>query len=574
MRSEANAIGKEVISQNLKNNAYKHYAKKKDRRNYDIDNIFKYNEYSYANFITRDEFSRDKDRILFSRAFRRLEHKAQIYSHERGDHFRTRLTHTLEVLQIARSIARNLGLNEDLTEAITLGHDIGHTPFGHQGERILDEVMSGETDLSGKLLYKINYGGFKHNFNSLKVLDRIESKYDNIDGLNLTWQVLEGILKHTRITRSSKTWDLERYIMKDPNNREFNYLLIDSMKYHFSITLEGQIVAIADEVTQRQHDLDDGMRDIKLDLRFEDVYKEIIKYINNILLDVNSNEINTEYIDQLLSLKMRLEAREKSTNDRYKKSALVRDIIEYFICDITLASNNNIVKAKPEDIMEDNGRTTFKKKLIDFSNIGYKLNDKLEKYIKYKILNSYEVNRFDGKSSFIIRQLFKAYYSNPRQMERDALHKLNLMIAKNSEIHEMKLPDFEGKSGYELKIKDISFQESDPNEVDALINYLKLNIDILELNFPGDPKNPNIFYAYNECTRQGNKGIYLSKERINEINGCSIEKIERESNGKENFLFIKCMLEDHYAFLSVICDYISGMTDNFAKYEYNQLYQV
>ena len=141
----------------------------------------------------RNEFARDRDRIIYSTAFRRLEHKAQVYSHEKGDHYRTRLTHTLEVTQIARGISRNLGLNEDLTEAIALGHDIGHTPFGHAGEEVLDKIMRGEDDLGGKFKYNIDYGGFKHNFNSLKILDVIERKYENEKGLNLTWQVLEGI---------------------------------------------------------------------------------------------------------------------------------------------------------------------------------------------------------------------------------------------------------------------------------------------------------------------------------------------------------------------------------------------
>jgi len=175
---------------------YKQIPNKESRRNNRIDDLYHFNQYSESNFISRSEFSRDRDRILFSRAFRRLEHKAQIYSHERGDHFRTRLTHTLEVLQIARNISRYLGLNEDLTEAITLGHDIGHTPFGHEGERVLDQILSGKSGYK-ELHHKINYTGFKHNFNSLKVLDKIENKYDKESGLNLTWQVLEGILKPT-----------------------------------------------------------------------------------------------------------------------------------------------------------------------------------------------------------------------------------------------------------------------------------------------------------------------------------------------------------------------------------------
>ena len=118
-------------------------------------------------------------------------------------------------MQIARGIAKNLGVNEDLTEAIALGHDIGHTPFGHAGEEVLDKIMRGEDDLGGKLKYKINYGGFKHNFHSLKILDVIESKYENEEGLNLTWQVLEGILKHTKIKKNKKTWDLSRFVKKE-----------------------------------------------------------------------------------------------------------------------------------------------------------------------------------------------------------------------------------------------------------------------------------------------------------------------------------------------------------------------
>jgi dGTPase len=136
--------------------------------------------------IERSEFTKDRDRILFSRPFRRLQHKAQVFSNETGDHYRTRLTHTLEVSQIARSLARYLDANEDLVEAIALGHDIGHTPFGHQGERVLDEVMSGEDKL-GLIKYPLNFGGFKHNFNGLRVLDVVQSKFEDYEGLNLSW---------------------------------------------------------------------------------------------------------------------------------------------------------------------------------------------------------------------------------------------------------------------------------------------------------------------------------------------------------------------------------------------------
>lgn len=141
----------------IRNKIKERYAQKPSStdRKLDFDEEF-------PDFVVRNEFSRDRDRIIFSKAFRRLEHKAQVYSHEKGDHYRNRLTHTIEVTQIARSIARNLGLNEDLTEAIALGHDIGHTPFGHQGENVLDKIMRGEDDLGELLNYKLDYGGFKH----------------------------------------------------------------------------------------------------------------------------------------------------------------------------------------------------------------------------------------------------------------------------------------------------------------------------------------------------------------------------------------------------------------------------
>lgn len=189
---------------------------------------------------TRDEFTRDKDRILHTKAFRRLQHKAQVHSYEKGDHYRTRLTHTLEVNQISRGLASNLHLNDKLAEAIALGHDIGHTPFGHAGEKILDEIMRGKEDFDGKLL-KIDYGGFKHNFNSAKILDIVEKEYLDERGLNLTWQVLEGIIKHTRIIKKGKTWNWKRFVKTPEFLEEFLYnpQNMDENNYQlFSVTLE------------------------------------------------------------------------------------------------------------------------------------------------------------------------------------------------------------------------------------------------------------------------------------------------------------------------------------------------
>ena len=402
-----------IIEQN-----YKQVPNKNSRRNNSIDDEYHFNRYSYSNFISRSEFSRDRDRILFSRAFRRLEHKAQIYSHERGDHFRTRLTHTLEVLQIARNISRYLGLNEDLTEAIALGHDIGHTPFGHEGERVLDQILSGKAEYK-ELKYEINYTGFKHNFNSLKVLDEIEKKYDNESGLNLTWQVLEGILKHTRIKRNNELWcDIDRFLL-NLSNSKFNIKFENLLNYEYSVTLEGQVVAIADEIAQRQHDLDDGMRDSGLGLNYDDIFKEVKKYIIEIL-NSHRDESEHHFVDLLKNLRDILDIRDKGTNV-YKRNTIIRDIIEYFICDVTLMSFKNIAEMAEDCLITEEDYKFFGRKLITYSQLGIELDKKLDQYIKNRIVNSNEVNKFDGKANYVIKRLFKAYYSNPRQMSKYAL---------------------------------------------------------------------------------------------------------------------------------------------------------
>lgn len=193
----------------------------------------------------RTALQRDRDRVIHSRAFRRLKHKQQVFLISEGDHYRTRLTHTLEVSQLSRTMARALGLNELLVEAIALGHDLGHAPFGHIGEVLLNNVLSGKDDLEGLLSAK-NYGGFKHNYQCLRVVDKIEKKYE-FDGLNLTSYVREGILKHTRLLK---------------NEISYPEFIFDGLNFEIdnAITLEGQVVAICDEIAQRTHDLEDGIR--------------------------------------------------------------------------------------------------------------------------------------------------------------------------------------------------------------------------------------------------------------------------------------------------------------------------
>lgn len=191
---------------------------------------------------TRSEFQRDRDRIIHSTAFRRLQHKTQVFLHHEGQHFRTRLTHTLEVSQIARSIARALRLNEDLAEAVALAHDLGHTPFGHAGERVLAEKMA-------------PWGGFDHNVQALRVVTLIENRYAEHDGLNLTWETLEGILKHNGPVVGSASkhgQNIDAALDAIP-------VSCDLMPETYA-SLEAQVAAIADDIAYNAHDIDDAAR--------------------------------------------------------------------------------------------------------------------------------------------------------------------------------------------------------------------------------------------------------------------------------------------------------------------------
>jgi dGTPase len=198
--------------------------------------------YEEAESMSRSEYQRDRDRVIHSAAFRRLQHKTQVFVYHEGDHYRTRLTHSIEVSQIARSIARTLGLNEDLAEALALAHDLGHTPFGHAGEDALDAAMSA-------------YGGFDHNAQTLRILTLLESRYAAFDGLNLTWETLEGIVKHNG-----------PLIPTHGGGREAisDYILAYDAEFPLELTTfasaEAQAASLADDIAYNNHDIDDGLR--------------------------------------------------------------------------------------------------------------------------------------------------------------------------------------------------------------------------------------------------------------------------------------------------------------------------
>ncbi len=190
---------------------------------------------------TRSPYQRDRDRIIHSGAFRRLKHKTQVFVYHEGDYYRTRLTHSLEVAQIARSLSRFLGLDEDLAEALALAHDLGHTPFGHAGEDALAECMEG-------------YGGFDHNAQTLRIVTRLEQRYADFDGLNLTWETLEGVVKHNGpvIAQGEGTDHLPRAF------REYEGLA--ALDLHTYASLEAQVAALSDDIAYNNHDIDDGLR--------------------------------------------------------------------------------------------------------------------------------------------------------------------------------------------------------------------------------------------------------------------------------------------------------------------------
>lgn len=196
---------------------------------------------------TRGEFQRDRDRIIHSTAFRRLKHKTQVFVSHEGDHFRTRLTHTIEVAQIARALARALGLDEDLAEALALAHDLGHTPFGHTGEDALDECMAG-------------FGGFDHNAQTLRIVTRLERRYAGFDGLNLSWETLEGLVKHNGPLLDAGGRPTARYAKTGIPAAILEYQEKQDLWLDSYASAEAQAAALADDIAYNAHDIDDGLR--------------------------------------------------------------------------------------------------------------------------------------------------------------------------------------------------------------------------------------------------------------------------------------------------------------------------
>lgn len=304
----------------------------------------------------RSEFGRDRDRIVHCAAFRRLEYKTQVFVNHEGDLFRTRLTHSIEVAQIARSIARALGADEDLTEAIALAHDLGHTPFGHAGQDALDECMK-------------PFGGFEHNVQSLRVVDVLEERYGGFDGLNLTFETREGILKHCSRRNAEQLGELGRRFLEDRRP-----------------SVEAQIANLADEIAYNNHDVDDGLR----------------------------SELLT--LDQLRSVPLygdheaQAQAAFPGIVGRRLVHETIRRMINSLIVDLIRATRARLDfhgPKSPDDVRECPA-------LIGFSDPMRALSNELKSFLMERLYRHYRVVRMTTKARRIVVDLFSAFEAEPR----------------------------------------------------------------------------------------------------------------------------------------------------------------
>ena len=313
----------------------------------------------------RSEFQRDRDRIVHSGAFRRLEYKTQVFINHEGDLFRTRLTHSLEVAQIARVLARSLRLNEDLTEAIALAHDLGHTPFGHAGQ---DELNACMHELAPQA------GGFEHNLQSLRVVDELEERYPPFNGLNLCFETREGILKHCSLAHARVLGDVgERFIDRTQPS------------------LEAQLTNLADEIAYNNHDIDDGLRSGLLTVeQLQDV------------------PIFARHFAQVLQTW-------PGIAQRRAVSETIRRMINTLIMDLTVTTAANLAKASPADAVAARRCGP----LVAFSVPLRQEADALKKFLFENLYRHYKVMRMTNKARRIVRDLFGAFIHEPRLLPPD-----------------------------------------------------------------------------------------------------------------------------------------------------------
>ncbi len=326
--------------------------------------------------VYRSEFQRDRDRIVHSSAFRRLEYKTQVFVNHEGDMFRTRLTHSIEVAQISRAAARALGLNEDLTEAVSLAHDLGHTPFGHAGQDALNRCMQ-------------PYGGFEHNLQSLRVVDELEERYADFSGLNLTFETREGILKHCSRANAEGLGDIgERFFTGQ------------------SPSLEAQIANIADAIAYNNHDVDDGLRAGLIEI---EQLREVA------LFEEQYQAVQAAY---------------PGLTGRRLIHEIIRRMINRQVVDLLRTSEIALAEAAPGSIDEVREHPS---KLIRFSGAMQEAHQTLKRFLHENLYHHYRVHRMSVKAQRMVRELFGILYDDPKLLPPAHQQKVKIMAREMGE---------------------------------------------------------------------------------------------------------------------------------------------
>lgn len=331
--------------------------------------------YNEPSSPSRNEFRRDCDRIIHSAAFRRLKHKTQVFVWHEGDHYRTRLTHTLEVQQIARSIARAMGLDEDLAECLALAHDLGHTPFGHAGERALDAAMA-------------DFGGFDHNAQSLRLVTRLESRYAAFDGLNLTWETLEGLVKHNGplIDRSGAPLKLDGHGL--PHAIKAHATLQDLELWSWP-GAEAQVAAIADDIAYDAHDIDDGLRAGL----FSVDELEAVPFVGDMLREVRSHYPGLE-----------------AARTQHE---IQRRVITRMIGDVIAETGRRVDRLQPRSY-EDVRRAG--EALVGFSSEMAAVDAAIKGFLYPRMYRHATVMRVMHEAERVVRDLFAHYFAHPQTL--------------------------------------------------------------------------------------------------------------------------------------------------------------
>ena len=327
--------------------------------------------------ILRNDFQRDRDRIIHSTAFRRLKHKTQVFVNTSGDHFRTRITHSLEVSQIARTLSKFFNLNEDLSETLSLAHDLGHTPFGHAGEDALNQCMK-------------NYGGFDHNIQTLRIVNILENRYYDFNGLNLTFETLDGLIKHNGPVK---------------NLTKFNTILgknffKNKIKFLNNTSLEAQIAAISDDIAYNSHDLEDGLK--------------------SNLFKLNDLE-NIPVLNKIIS-KHKYRSKKYSTDLIVRQ--IIRDTINEMVSDVIKTTNRNI---KLNNIKSLKDIYASQYQIVGFSKTMKKFDIKIKKFLRQKMYFHKSVSTKTNYGRKIIKELFLIIKRNPKKY-------INIKKYKNSNI--------------------------------------------------------------------------------------------------------------------------------------------